>query len=397
MSLSDYLIGQKLGSGKFGETYLVTRKLNKKNYAMKRINISKLSKIEITDSLNEIRLLYSLNNTNIIAYKEAFYDEESETLNIIMEYADDGDLSRKISEIKNKKLKFDETTIWKILIQILYGLKYLHENNIIHRDIKPGNIFLTKKGIVKIGDLNVSKILKSSKYAMTKIGTPYYSSPEIWSEKPYDNKVDIWSVGCTIYEMCCLTTPFKGTSLIKLSQNIIKGIFKPISNNFYTDDLINIVNKMIVVNPNKRLSCNQLLNHKIIIEKIKDKNIIHFEKGNKVDLISTILIPMRIANINNLLPQQKFNQEEEMLSNDLYESLKLTSVKEDKNENTEKTNDKDIFEGIPVIDDIEKVIDNKVENKKKEKKEKKIIIEKINYDKQKVKKLGNKIKKKKKK
>jgi hypothetical protein len=106
---------------------------------------------------------------------------------------------------------------------------------------------------------------------------------------------------------------------------------------------------------------------------------------------------MRIANINNLLPQQKFNQEEEMLSNDLYESLKLTSVKEDKNENTEKTNDKDIFEGIPVIDDIEKVIDNKVENKKKEKKEKKIIIEKINYDKQKVKKLGNKIKKKKKK
>ncbi len=386
MSLSNYIIGENLGSGSYGKVCIVTRKSGKEIFAMKRVKLSKLSIKEKEHALNEIRILYSLNNKNIIGYEEAFYDDESETLNIIMEYADDGDLESKIKELKKNKLFFDENTIWNILIQILFGLKYLHDNKIIHRDLKSANIFLTKNGIVKIGDLNVSKVLNNNKMAETKTGTPYYSAPEIWEDKLYDNKIDIWSVGCIIYEMCSLVCPFRATAISKLAKLIKKGEYIPIPD-IYSDNLSNIISKMIIVNPLKRFNCDKLLKIPSVVEKIKNNQLINVEKGKKVILISTIKLPMRIANINNLLPQKKDKYEEEMLMNDLFESQKLSSslslVDEEKNNNiknvkddikkiedNKKTNNHDLFANIPVFDFVE----NKIEFKPK----KKIVIQKYN-------------------
>ena len=388
MSLSNYIIGENLGSGSYGKVCIVTRQSNKEIFAMKRVKLSKLSIKEKELALNEIRILYSLNNKNIIGYEEAFYDDESETLNIIMEYADDGDLESKIKELKKNKLFFDENTIWNILIQILFGLKYLHDNKMIHRDLKSANIFLTKNGIVKIGDLNVSKVLNNNKMAETKTGTPYYSAPEIWEDKLYDNKIDIWSVGCIIYEMCSLVCPFRATAISKLAKLIKKGEYIPIPD-IYSDNLSNIISKMIIVNPLKRFNCDKLLKIPSVVEKIKNNQLINVEKGKKVILISTIKLPMRIANINNLLPQKKDKYEEEMLMNDLFESQKLSSsfslVNEEKNnvkddikkiEDNKKTNNNDLFANIPVFDFVE----NKIEFKPK----KKIVIQKYNNNSKKI-------------
>ena len=388
MSLSNYIIGENLGSGSYGKVCIVTRKSNKEMFAMKRVKLSKLSIKEKELALNEIRILYSLNNKNIIGYEEAFYDDESETLNIIMEYADDGDLESKIKELKKNKLFFDENTIWNILIQILFGLKYLHDNKIIHRDLKSANIFLTKNGIVKIGDLNVSKVLDKKKMAETKTGTPYYSAPEIWEDKLYDNKIDIWSFGCIIYEMCSLVCPFRATVISKLAKLIKKGEYLPIPD-IYSDNLSNIISKMIIVNPLKRFNCDKLLKIPSVVEKIKNNQLINVEKGKKVLLISTIKLPMRISNINNLLPQKKDRYEEEMLMNDLFESQKLSSsfslVNEEKNnvkddikkiEDNKKTNNNDLFANIPVFDFVE----NKIEFKPK----KKIVIQKYNNNSKKI-------------
>ena len=392
MNLSNYIIGEDLGSGSFGKVCLVTRKSDKKIFAMKRVKLSKLNKKEKEHAVNEIRILYSLNNKNIIGYEEAFYDDESETLNIIMEYADDGDLETKIKELSKKKLFFDENTIWNILIQILFGLKYLHDNKIIHRDLKSANIFLTKNGIVKIGDLNVSKVLNQNKMAQTKTGTPYYSAPEIWENKSYDNKIDIWSVGCIIYEMCCLVCPFRSTSILKLALLINKGEYKPIPD-IYSDNLSNIISKMIIVNPLKRFNCDKLLKIPFVIDKIKDNQLMNVEKGKKVIMISTIKLPMRIANINNILPQKKDKFEEEMLKNDLFETKKLTSsislVNDDKNNNIQNENElkneikkiednkniknSDLFGNIPVYDFVENKI-NEIDDKPK----KKVVIQKYN-------------------
>ena len=107
---------------------------------------------------------------------------------------------------KNKEL-MPEEEIWDIAIKLLNGLFILHNMKIVHRDIKCANIFLGKDGSVKLGDLNVSKIAKLG-LMQTQTGTPYYASPEVWQDRPYDLKSDIWSVGCVLYEMCTLQPPF---------------------------------------------------------------------------------------------------------------------------------------------------------------------------------------------
>ena len=266
MSLKDFEIGKLLGKGAFGSVNLVKRKEDGITYAMKRVKIAQLSIKERENALNEIRILASLQHPNIIGYKEAFFDEESKTLNIVMEYADDGDIESKIKQNTRSRMAFQESTIWFWIIQILEGLKYLHDNKIMHRDLKCANIFLMKNGLLKLGDLNVSKIAKMG-MAQTQTGTPYYASPEIWKDKPYDYKSDIWSVGCIIYEICTLHPPFRGTSLRNLYENINRGVYEPIPS-IYSQDLKKLIAMMLVVEPYRRPSTDQLINCDIVQKKI---------------------------------------------------------------------------------------------------------------------------------
>jgi NIMA (never in mitosis gene a)-related kinase len=111
-----------------------------------------------------------------------------------MEFADDGDLFQKIKKHQKAKMYIDEEDIWKIFIQILRGLKALHDIKIMHRDLKSANVFLYKDLTAKLGDLNVSKVAKQG-LGYTQTGTPYYASPEVWQDKSYDFKSDIWSLG----------------------------------------------------------------------------------------------------------------------------------------------------------------------------------------------------------
>ena len=212
MSISDFEILKELGKGAFGTVCKVKRKADGNIYAMKRVKISQLNSKERENALNEVRILASLTHQNIIGYKQAFFEEDSKTLNIVMEFADDGDLDSKIQNHNKNKTNFPENEIWSYLIQMTSGLKALHDNKIMHRDLKCANIFLMKGGSLKLGDLNVSKVVKMQ-LAYTQTGTPYYASPEVWSDKPYDYKSDLWSVGAVIYELCSLKPPFKGTTL----------------------------------------------------------------------------------------------------------------------------------------------------------------------------------------
>ena len=325
MSLNDFEFGKELGKGAFGSVTIVKRKEDNKIYAMKRVKIGRLSQKEKNNSFNEVRLLASLDHKNIIEYKEAFYDDKSKTLNIVMEYADGGDLSTKIKEVRKKYTYFEEEKIWSTLIQILEGLKYLHQSCIIHRDLKSANIFLTKDGCVKIGDLNVSKILNRMGTASTQTGTPYFASPEIWNDQPYDYKCDIWSVGCIIYEMACLTVPFRGTSMQNLYQNVLRGIYQQIPLR-YSDDLRKIIKQILVVNPKNRPSSSELLENKIIKQKMIELGLskdIKKQNQEKARLMKTIKIPINMSQINMELPQKKY-EKEKMLLNDEYETAKRT-------------------------------------------------------------------------
>ena len=102
------------------------------------------------------------------------------------------------------------------------SLNILHEKNIFHRDLKSANVFLNNDGTSKLGDLNVSKVAKKG-LLYTQTGTPYYASPEVWNDKPYDYKSDIWSLGCVLYEMCALKPPFRANDMEELFKKVTKG------------------------------------------------------------------------------------------------------------------------------------------------------------------------------
>jgi NIMA (never in mitosis gene a)-related kinase len=214
----------------------------------------KLSPKEKENALNEVRILASISNPNICAYKEAFFEEAPNSLCIVMEYCDNGDLQSKIDSAKKAQKFTNEETIWSIFYQMVLGLKALHDLKIIHRDIKCANVFLTKAGQVKLGDLNVSKIAKAG-ILQTQTGTPYYASPEVWQDKPYNNKSDIWSLGCVLYELIALNPPFTAKDMKGLYNRVMKGVYPKIPSR-YSSDLSTILSSLLQIDPEKRPSCD---------------------------------------------------------------------------------------------------------------------------------------------
>ena len=193
-TIEDFELLSRLGEGSYSSVYKVKRKSDQQVYALKMVRMMNLSTKEKENALNEVRILASIQSKNIISYKEAFIDDISQALCIIMEFADDGDMFQKIVKHQKNETSFDEQFIWKTFITVVRGLKALHDLDIMHRDLKSANIFLNKDGTAKLGDLNVSKVAKRG-LSYTQTGTPYYASPEVWRDEPYDTKSDIWSLG----------------------------------------------------------------------------------------------------------------------------------------------------------------------------------------------------------
>jgi serine/threonine protein kinase len=200
MSSSNFKVLELIGKGSFASVYKVTRKTDNKIYAMKRVKISKMSRKEIADTLNEVRFLASIHHSNIVGFYEAFIDNNDTELCIVMEYCGCGDLSQKVERYKKKRQYVSESRIWGYIIQMLNALSVLHGHGICHRDLKAANTFLSEDGSIKVGDMNVSKRLAQGQLK-TQIGTPYYMAPEIWNNQSYNEKCDIWSLGCMIYEV----------------------------------------------------------------------------------------------------------------------------------------------------------------------------------------------------
>jgi len=166
---------------------------------------------------------------------------------IIMEFSDGGDLFQRITRHQKEQQYIQEDDIWRMFIQVVRGLKALHEAKIFHRDLKSANIFLSKDGTAKLGDMNVSKVAKKG-LLYTQTGTPYYASPEVWKDQPYDHKSDIWSLGCVLYESVTLKPPFRAEDMQGLYKKVLRGIYPKIPN-IFSSELAQTIKFMVQVAP----------------------------------------------------------------------------------------------------------------------------------------------------
>lgn len=213
MSLKKYKKVKYLGKGSYGAAILVHLRSNKaEKFVIKEIVIGHMPESEKESTMNEVEVLRQMHHSNIAMYVESFI--EGSRLYIVMEFADGGDLSGAIQRRKDSKTKWPENEVMRMFVQVCLALKHVHEQNILHRDLKSQNIFLTSKGIVKLGDFGIAKVLDGTDaQARTQIGTPYYLSPEICESKPYGRSSDMWSLGVVLFELLALELPFTAQSL----------------------------------------------------------------------------------------------------------------------------------------------------------------------------------------
>ncbi|KAK5782207.1 hypothetical protein RI543_000136 [Arxiozyma heterogenica] len=248
-----------IGRGKFGIVYKGYHIKTKHVYAIKVLNLDS-DEDEVEDVQREVQFLSSLKQIpNITRYYGSYLKNTS--LWIIMEYCAGGSLRSLL-----RPGKVDEKYIGVIMKEVLIALKYIHRENIIHRDIKAANILITNSGSVKLCDFGVAAQLNQATLRrQTMAGTPYWMAPEVIMEGVYyDTKVDIWSLGITAYEIATGNPPYCDVEAIRAMQLITKSKPPRLEGRDYSAPLKKFIALCLDEDPNERLEADELLNCKFI-------------------------------------------------------------------------------------------------------------------------------------
>ncbi len=274
-----YKYGRLLGKGAFGKVNLSLHTLTGRLVEIKTINKTKLinerqkAKIQLETSIMKI-----LSSSNyIVKIYETFQTQKH--FCIVMEYICAGDL---LSYIR-KRSKLTEQIAKFIFKQIILSLQYIHNHNIIHRDIKLDNILIDLNNNIKICDFGVSKKISLNDKMYEQCGTPAYIAPEILKNKGYEGfSVDIWSAGVVLYAMLSGTVPFKGNNLNELHDLIMKGKFNII--NDISNDAKHLIKNLLEIEPKKRISIQNILNHPwlVNVDVVNTKNYNLFTNAERV-------------------------------------------------------------------------------------------------------------------
>ncbi|XP_060258481.1 serine/threonine-protein kinase Nek4 isoform X16 [Ovis aries] len=234
-------------------------------YVIKKLNLRNASSRERRAAEQEAQLLSQLKHPNIVTYKESWEGGDG-LLYIVMGFCEGGDLYRKLKEQKGRLLPESQVVEW--FVQIAMALQYLHEKHILHRDLKTQNVFLTRTNIIKVGDLGIARVLENHcDMASTLIGTPYYMSPELFSNKPYNYKSDVWALGCCVYEMATLKHAFNAKDMNSLVYRIIEGKLPPMPKD-YSPELAELIRTMLSKRPEERPSVRSILRQPYIKRQI---------------------------------------------------------------------------------------------------------------------------------
>jgi len=253
-NIKDYVVDRRrIGKGSFSTIYKCRDSKTDKTYALKEITIDKnKNKVSIK---REFEIMRKLNHENIVKIHDVIIDTQLNNIYFIMDYYEYGDLSNFL-----KKQPLKEKFTRKYMKQLSNGLKYLLDNNILHRDLKPQNILLSKNYDVKITDFGFATYYTKDSIINTLCGSPMYMAPEIITKNGYDYKSDLWSVGIILYEMLHGYTPFNVQNFIELIKEIKK---KNISIKVdISEECTDLIYSLCKTNPNERIGWNDFFAHK---------------------------------------------------------------------------------------------------------------------------------------
>ncbi|KAA8915474.1 hypothetical protein TRICI_002395 [Trichomonascus ciferrii] len=287
-----------IGRGSFGQIRKVRRRADGQVLVRKEISYKSMNQKEKAQLIAEFRILKSLVHPNIVQYLHHEHISEQHVVHLYMEYCGGGDLAGLIRQCRESNEYVPENVVWSIFTQLILALYRCHFNTdppppgdlfcldspdvttpmtpstvILHRDIKPDNVFLDKNHSVKLGDFGLAKMLDQEHImANTYVGTPFYMSPEVLMDQPYTPQSDIWSLGCVIYELCALHPPFQAKSHLLLSQKIREGTYPTIPD-CYSSTLSRTIAACININALQRPTTATLLSLDVVKLCRKEKEI----------------------------------------------------------------------------------------------------------------------------
>lgn len=254
---------RKLGKGAFGNVFLCIDLTTTQEVVAKEIQIR--SKAERDAAILEAKLLGAVSHFNVIKYLDVCHAGPSQVM-IYMELGNDGDIDEKIGQRKAKELYFQSSTVMQWAVQLCQAVAYLHGEGFIHRDLKVANLFLTVAGFVKLGDFGIAKILEgdsrsrmSARVTRTPVGTPMYISPQVCNGEAYNQKADVWGVGCCLYEICALKPAFMARSMDQLLAKIRRGQHGDEVPSHFNDDIHDLIADLLTIESDSRPSITAVL------------------------------------------------------------------------------------------------------------------------------------------
>lgn len=274
--MNNYEVLSVVGTGSFGAVLKVRRKADSRILVWKEVNYGAMTEKQKQQLVTEVNVLRLLTSPHIVKYYDRVLDKNNTKVYLVMEFCEGGDLSRVIKRAKKDQELISEDHIWRIFSQIASALNDCHthrEGKVLHRDLKPGNVFLDAAGNVKLGDFGLAKVMgEGVEYATTHVGTPFYMSPELLTEGRYNEKSDIWSAGCLLYELAALNPPFEANSPVNLASKIKSCRFDRIPG-VYSGELARVIGWMLTLDPVQRPTSQELLNIPQVAMRMRERRI----------------------------------------------------------------------------------------------------------------------------
>ena len=258
VQIRKYYKGRLLGKGGFAKCYEFTCAENKKIFAAKVVAKSGLVKSRAKQKLiSEIKIHKSLHHPQIVAFEHYF--EDTENVYILLEMCQ----NQTLNELLKRRKRLTEIEVQCYIVQLIKALKYLHSHRVIHRDLKLGNLFLTEKMELKVGDFGLAtKLDFEGERKRTVCGTPNYIAPEILDGKTgHSYEVDIWSLGVIIYTLIIGKPPFETRDVKTTYKRIKMNAYTFPENAIVSEAAKNLIAQILVLDPSKRPTLDQILTH----------------------------------------------------------------------------------------------------------------------------------------